>query len=88
MTSEQLSSGLDLHQMTPGYISSGLVQNLVSPTPYVSPSKKDYEILFQPLFDEYLNPPPCSVSPDPVVVTAPRAVDLVGSPSLTIVDQD
>ncbi|GJW78602.1 hypothetical protein Tco_0140284 [Tanacetum coccineum] len=59
----------------------------ISPTPYVSPSKKDYEILFQPLFDEYLNPPPCSVSPDPVVVTALRAVDPVGSPSLTIVDQ-
>ncbi|GJV71196.1 hypothetical protein Tco_1491191, partial [Tanacetum coccineum] len=29
----------------PGYISSGLVQNSVSPTPYVPPSKKDYEIL-------------------------------------------
>ncbi|GKE80298.1 hypothetical protein Tco_1550298 [Tanacetum coccineum] len=31
--------------MTPRYISSGLVQNPVSPTPYVPPSKKDYEIL-------------------------------------------
>ncbi|GJV42564.1 hypothetical protein Tco_1421004 [Tanacetum coccineum] len=31
--------------MTPGYISSGLVQISVSPTPYVPPSKKDYEIL-------------------------------------------
>ncbi|GJR20559.1 hypothetical protein Tco_0969086 [Tanacetum coccineum] len=30
--------------MTPGYISSGLVQISVSPTPYVPPSKKDYEI--------------------------------------------
>ncbi|GKA68567.1 hypothetical protein Tco_0768484 [Tanacetum coccineum] len=47
--------------MTPGYISSGLVQNSVSPTPYVPPSKKDYEIL---------------------------AVDPVGSPSSTTIDQD
>ncbi|GJU72261.1 hypothetical protein Tco_1263666, partial [Tanacetum coccineum] len=31
---------------TPGYISSGLMQNSVSPTPYVPPSKKDYEILW------------------------------------------
>ncbi|GKA32613.1 hypothetical protein Tco_0718980 [Tanacetum coccineum] len=57
-------------KLTPGYISSGLVQNLVSSTPYVPPSKKDYEILFQPLFDEYFNPPPRVVSLDPVAVAA------------------
>ncbi|GJS58989.1 hypothetical protein Tco_0653773 [Tanacetum coccineum] len=79
---------LGLHQLTPGYISSGLVQNPVSPTPYVSPSKKDYEILFQQLFDEFFNPPPRAVSPDPIVVTAPRAVNPVGLPSSTTIDQD
>ncbi|GJU51640.1 retrovirus-related pol polyprotein from transposon TNT 1-94 [Tanacetum coccineum] len=57
-------------KLTHGYISSGLVQNLVSSTPYVPPSKKDYEILFQPLFDEYFNPPPRAISLDPVVVAA------------------
>ncbi|GKB11205.1 DNA-directed DNA polymerase [Tanacetum coccineum] len=41
----QISSGPAPSLMTPGYISSGLVQILVSPTPYVPPSKKDYEIL-------------------------------------------
>ncbi|GJU52366.1 hypothetical protein Tco_1226080, partial [Tanacetum coccineum] len=71
---------------TPGYIRTRA--NLVSLTPYVSPSKKDYEILFQPLFHEYFSPPPRAVSPDPVVVTAPRAVDPVGSPSSTTIDQD
>ncbi|GKA10294.1 putative reverse transcriptase domain-containing protein [Tanacetum coccineum] len=75
-------------KMTPGYISSGLVQNLVSPTTYVPPSKRDYEILFQPMFDEYFNPPPCAFSPDPVVVVAPRPVDPVGSPLSTTIDQD
>nr|GEV50335.1 integrase, catalytic region, zinc finger, CCHC-type, peptidase aspartic, catalytic [Tanacetum cinerariifolium] len=41
MASEEFDSGPTLQLLTPGYISSGLVQNLVSPTPYVSPSKKD-----------------------------------------------
>ncbi|GJU34720.1 hypothetical protein Tco_1183074 [Tanacetum coccineum] len=62
--------------------------NLVSPTPYVSPSKKDYEILFQPLFDEYFSPLPRIVSPNLAVVTAPRAIDPVGSTSPTTIDQD
>ncbi|GKE47002.1 hypothetical protein Tco_1478260, partial [Tanacetum coccineum] len=52
MTSEQHGSGLRLHQLTPGYITSGLVQNLVSSKPYVPPFKKDYDILCQPLFDD------------------------------------
>ncbi|GJX39276.1 reverse transcriptase domain-containing protein [Tanacetum coccineum] len=78
----------EMVKLTPGYISSGLVQNPVSPTPYVPPSKKDYEILFQLLFDEYFNPPPRAVSPDPVAVAAPRAVDPADSPSSTTIDQD
>ncbi|GKD52096.1 hypothetical protein Tco_1281072, partial [Tanacetum coccineum] len=49
-------------------------------TPYVPPSKKDYEILFQPLFDEYRD-----VSLDPVAVAV---VDPVGSTSSTTIDQD
>ncbi|GJS53840.1 hypothetical protein Tco_0627202 [Tanacetum coccineum] len=52
------------------YINSGLVQNPVSPTPYVPPPNKDYEILFQLLFDEYFNPPPRAVSLDPVAIAA------------------
>nr|GEY21984.1 hypothetical protein [Tanacetum cinerariifolium] len=56
-------------------VSAGLIQNSVSLTPYVPPSKKDYEIMFQQLFDEYLNPPPRAVSPVQAAVPAPRAVD-------------
>ncbi|GKD38927.1 hypothetical protein Tco_1259134 [Tanacetum coccineum] len=81
VTSEQHGSGLGLHQLTLGYISSGLVQNLASPTPYVPPSKKDYEILFQLLIDEYFNRLPRAVSPDPVYVASPRVVDRSDSPS-------
>ncbi|GKC69602.1 hypothetical protein Tco_1115485 [Tanacetum coccineum] len=47
-----------------------------------------YEILFQRLFDEYFNPPPCVVSPDPVAIAALRPVDPAGSPLSTTIDQD
>ncbi|GJV63490.1 hypothetical protein Tco_1474318 [Tanacetum coccineum] len=66
MAFEQFSLGPRLHSLTPRYISSELVQNPVSTTPYVPPSTKDYEILFQPLFDEHFNPPPHAISLDPV----------------------
>ncbi|GKB85060.1 retrovirus-related pol polyprotein from transposon TNT 1-94 [Tanacetum coccineum] len=59
MTSEQFSSGPRPKLLTPGTISSGLVQNIPSSTPYVLPTKNDWEILFQPMFDEYLSPLPC-----------------------------
>nr|GEW05301.1 hypothetical protein [Tanacetum cinerariifolium] len=65
-----VSAGPGPRLLTPGYISSRLIQNPVSPTPYVLPSKKDYEILFQPLFDEYFIPPPRTISLDPVAVAA------------------
>nr|GEV80270.1 hypothetical protein [Tanacetum cinerariifolium] len=60
----------------------------VSLTPYVPPSKKVYEIMFQQLFDEYFNPSPRAVSPVLTAVVAPRAIDPAGSPSLTTIDQD
>ncbi|GJT55998.1 retrovirus-related pol polyprotein from transposon TNT 1-94, partial [Tanacetum coccineum] len=56
--SEQFSSGSGPKLLTPGTISSGLVPNIPSSTLYVPPKKNDWEILFQPMFDEYLNPPP------------------------------
>ncbi|GJW80220.1 hypothetical protein Tco_0144195 [Tanacetum coccineum] len=38
--------------------------------------------------DEYYNLPPRTISPDPVAIVASRAVDPVGSPSSTTIDQD
>nr|GEU49719.1 hypothetical protein [Tanacetum cinerariifolium] len=43
--------------LTPGQISSGLVPNPVPATPYAPPTNQELEILFQPMFDEYLEPP-------------------------------
>nr|GFB70831.1 hypothetical protein [Tanacetum cinerariifolium] len=57
MASEQSSSGPALQEMTPGTISSRLVQKSSFSTSYVPPSRHDWDLLFQPLFDELLNPP-------------------------------
>nr|GEV67287.1 hypothetical protein [Tanacetum cinerariifolium] len=56
MAPVQLSTGLAFTFLTPRQISSGLVQNLVPTAPYVPPTNKELEILFQPMFDEYLEP--------------------------------
>nr|GEU98658.1 retrovirus-related Pol polyprotein from transposon TNT 1-94 [Tanacetum cinerariifolium] len=74
--------------LTPGTISSGLVPNPSSPTPYVPPIKKDRDTLFQPMFDEYFNPPPPSVVSLVFATAAPRPADPTGTPSSTIIDQD
>nr|GEU32460.1 reverse transcriptase domain-containing protein [Tanacetum cinerariifolium] len=58
MASEQTSSGPALNEMTSATISSGLVQKPSSSTPYVPPLRNDWDLLFQPLFDELLTPPP------------------------------
>ncbi|GKA93669.1 retrovirus-related pol polyprotein from transposon TNT 1-94 [Tanacetum coccineum] len=87
MASEQFSSGPVPKLLTPGTISSGLVQNIPSSTSYVPPTKNDWEILFQPIFDEYLNPPPCVDLQVPVVI-APKPTISTGTPSSTTLHQD
>ncbi|GKD38595.1 integrase, catalytic region, zinc finger, CCHC-type containing protein [Tanacetum coccineum] len=57
MAPVQLSTGPAPTFLTPGQISSGLVPNLVPAAPHVPPTNKELEILFQPMFDEYLEPP-------------------------------
>ncbi|GJR25501.1 hypothetical protein Tco_1101733 [Tanacetum coccineum] len=80
MASEQFSSGPELKILTPGTISSGLVPNPPSPTPYVPPTKKDWDILFQPMFDEYSNLP-LSVASLVHEVVAPEPADPTVIPS-------
>nr|GEY99871.1 integrase, catalytic region, zinc finger, CCHC-type, peptidase aspartic, catalytic [Tanacetum cinerariifolium] len=72
MASEQSSLGPALNEMTPATISSRLVQKPSSLTPYVPPSRKDWDLLFQSMFEELLNPPP-SVDPQAPEVIAPIA---------------
>ncbi|GJX39983.1 retrovirus-related pol polyprotein from transposon TNT 1-94 [Tanacetum coccineum] len=94
MASEHSSSGPALHEMTPVTISSRLVPNPPSSTPFVPPSRSDWDLLFQPMFDESLNPQPYVdlqvpevIAPIPEVVAHEHAVS-TGSPSSTTVDQD
>ncbi|GJU15049.1 retrovirus-related pol polyprotein from transposon TNT 1-94 [Tanacetum coccineum] len=91
---EHSSSGPALHEMTPATISSGLVPNPPPSTPFVPPSRTDWDILFQLLFDELLTPPPSVDHPAPEViapiaeVVAPEPATSTGSPSLTTVKQE
>ncbi|GJR88251.1 retrovirus-related pol polyprotein from transposon TNT 1-94 [Tanacetum coccineum] len=69
-----ISLGPDPILLMPGRISSGLVPNPVPTAPYVPPTNKDLEILFQLMFDEYFEPssverpvPPAPVVQVPVV---------------------
>nr|GFA63296.1 hypothetical protein [Tanacetum cinerariifolium] len=55
-----------------GKISLGLVPNLIPVTPYVPSTNKDLEILFQPMFDEYMKPPRAKIPVSPIqAVQAP-----------------
>ncbi|GJW41912.1 retrovirus-related pol polyprotein from transposon TNT 1-94 [Tanacetum coccineum] len=93
-TNDSENLGPTLHEMTLATISSGLVPNPPPLTPFVPPIRTDWDILFQPLFDELLTPPPSVDFPAPEVI-APIAevVALVpaattSSPFSTTVDQD
>ncbi|GKF83362.1 hypothetical protein Tco_0245018 [Tanacetum coccineum] len=93
MASEHSSSGPALHDMTSVTISSGLVPNPPPSTPFVPPSRSDWDLLFQPMFDESLNPLPYVdlqapevIAPIPAVVAPKHAVS-TGSSSSTTVDQ-
>ncbi|GKF79480.1 hypothetical protein Tco_0235048 [Tanacetum coccineum] len=82
MASKHSSSGPALHDMTHVTISLGLVLNPPPSTAFVPPLRSDWDLLFQPMFDESLNPPPY------VDLQAPTHAVLTGSPSSTTVDQD
>nr|GEZ62401.1 uncharacterized mitochondrial protein AtMg00810-like [Tanacetum cinerariifolium] len=64
-TPYELMHGPALNKMTPGTISSGLMPKASSSTSYVPPSQNDWDFLFQPMFDELLNPPPSVVNQTP-----------------------
>ncbi|GJS33380.1 hypothetical protein Tco_0531762 [Tanacetum coccineum] len=86
MASEHSSSGPALHEMTPVSLSSGLVPNPSPSTPFVPPSRSDWDLLFQPMFDESLNVDfhaPEVIAPIPEAVAPEHAVS-TGSPSSTI----
>ncbi|GKE78502.1 hypothetical protein Tco_1544622, partial [Tanacetum coccineum] len=94
MASEHSSSGLALHEITPATISLGLVPNPPPSTPFVPPLRTEWDLFFQPLFDELLNPSSSVDNPAPEVialiteVVAPELAASTSSPSSTTIDQD
>nr|GEX99589.1 copia protein [Tanacetum cinerariifolium] len=82
-----LGTGPAPNFLTPGQISSGLIPNPIPATPYVPFTNKELEILFQSMFDEYLEPPRVERPAHPAqAVQAP--VNSAGTPSSTTIDQD
>ncbi|GJV89661.1 hypothetical protein Tco_1533599 [Tanacetum coccineum] len=73
--------------LTPGPISSGFIPMSPPVSPYVPPTNKELEILFQPMFDDYFEPHSVGrpVPPTPTVQVPVNPID----PSVSIsVDQD
>ncbi|GJU78228.1 integrase, catalytic region, zinc finger, CCHC-type containing protein [Tanacetum coccineum] len=87
MAFEQFGSGLGLQVMTPATSSSGLVPNIIPQQPCNPPKRDDWDTLFQPLFDEYFNPPTIAVSTVPVAAT-PRTFKIADSLVSTSIGQD
>ncbi|GJS60316.1 hypothetical protein Tco_0655100, partial [Tanacetum coccineum] len=87
MASEQSSLGPALREMNPRTLSSGLMPQPPSSTPFVPSIRDDWDTLLQPLFDEYFHPSPCVDHLVPEVAALVFAVS-TASPSSTSVDQD
>ncbi|GJU31267.1 putative ribonuclease H-like domain-containing protein, partial [Tanacetum coccineum] len=87
MASEQSCLEPALHEMTHATPSSGLVPNPPPSAPFVPSMRHEWDLVFQPVFDEFFSPPTSVASPVPVV-EAPAPVESTGSPSSTSVDQD
>nr|GEY39150.1 integrase, catalytic region, zinc finger, CCHC-type, peptidase aspartic, catalytic [Tanacetum cinerariifolium] len=83
----QLGTGPAPNFLTPGEISSCLVPNTVPATPSVPPTNKELEILFQPMFDEYLEPPRAERPVSPTQAE-PAPVNSAGTPLSNTIDQD
>nr|GEU72443.1 retrovirus-related Pol polyprotein from transposon TNT 1-94 [Tanacetum cinerariifolium] len=64
----QPKADMAVHEITHATINSGLVPNPPPLIPFVPPSRTDCDILFQPLFDELLTPPPS------VDLSAPKVI--------------
>ncbi|GKA57536.1 retrovirus-related pol polyprotein from transposon TNT 1-94 [Tanacetum coccineum] len=68
------------------HISSGLILNSAPSTSNNAPTKKDLDILFQPMSDEYFQPSPSDVSTTISAATLPQ--DIARETSSTTIDQD
>ncbi|GKE39288.1 retrovirus-related pol polyprotein from transposon TNT 1-94 [Tanacetum coccineum] len=68
-----------LNEMTPATFSSGLIPNPPPSAPFVPPSRHEWDLVFQPVFDEFFSPP-SSVASLVLVEEAPAPVESTGLP--------
>ncbi|GKE21418.1 hypothetical protein Tco_1432930, partial [Tanacetum coccineum] len=87
MAPVQLSTGPAPTFLTHRQISLGLVPNPIPTAPYVPSTNKELEILFQPMFDEYMEPPRVKRPVSPALAFS-VPVNSAGTPSSTTIDQD
>ncbi|GJS61417.1 putative reverse transcriptase domain-containing protein [Tanacetum coccineum] len=77
----------ELQGLTSVHISSGLVLNQAASTSAKAPTKNDWDVLLQPIFDEYFKP--LSVVSTPISAATLFPPDTVAaSPSSTTIDKD
>ncbi|GKF09248.1 hypothetical protein Tco_0043472 [Tanacetum coccineum] len=89
MDSEQLGSGPDLQGLTSGKISSGIVLNQATSTSAKPPTKKEWDLLFQPMFDEYFKRPSAASNLiSAVTLPPPNTAGAPSSSSSTSIDKD
>ncbi|GJX08907.1 retrovirus-related pol polyprotein from transposon TNT 1-94 [Tanacetum coccineum] len=86
MVSEQHGSGPELQGLTSGHICSGLVQNQAASTSAKPPTKNDWDLMFQPIFDGYFKHP--SVVSTIISATTLPPPDTAGASSSTTIDTD
>ncbi|GJR73113.1 retrovirus-related pol polyprotein from transposon TNT 1-94 [Tanacetum coccineum] len=79
--------GLELQGLTSGHISSGLVHNQAASTLAKPLTNNDWDVLFQPMFDEYFKPP-SDVSTPIFAVTLLHPYIAGASPSSTFIYKD
>ncbi|GJZ32814.1 retrovirus-related pol polyprotein from transposon TNT 1-94 [Tanacetum coccineum] len=87
IASKQFSSRPGLQFMTPRTSSSGLVPNPIYQQPLIPQTRNYWDRFFQPMFNEYFNPPPSAISSIQEANTL-RTIDIADSPESTLINQD
>ncbi|GJS45060.1 hypothetical protein Tco_0595181 [Tanacetum coccineum] len=88
MASEQHDSGPDLHGLTSGHISSGLVLKQAASTSAKPLIKNNWDLLFQLMFDEYFKYPSVVSIPIFASTLLPSDIARASSFSSTSIDKD
>ncbi|GKE03924.1 putative ribonuclease H-like domain-containing protein [Tanacetum coccineum] len=88
MASKQHGSGPELHGFTSGHISSGLVLNQATLTSVKPPTKNDWDLLFQPMFDEYFKTTSAVSTPTSTTTLPPPDTARASSLSSNTIDEE